>query len=334
MADNVTTSRLGQNNGAGDDRALFKEKALTDILNFFKLTTVIRNLITVKSIPDGKSASFPVVGTASAQYLNAGESLDGEKIKHTERTIEIDGLLVAHAFIFDLDKAMAHYDSKSHYNKQIGMSLAKSWEEDALRTLVQCAAIKNAADLAAAGIKAFDDQKYNTPVTIASGDVLNGLKLYQAVVDAGTQWYQNENIGEAVVLLQPAQYAAFLVNPATTGTTYVDDPASQSGKVPMVNGMKVYKSPYIPKGPVAASASIKAKYAKDYTGTLGVVFSEGAIAALELMTMSNELSREHRNKADLMSADMAVGFGILNPASAVLIAVTGSPVTDLYELVP
>ena len=334
MSDNVTISRLGQNNGAGDDRALFKEKALTDILNFFKLTTVIRNLITVKSIPDGKSASFPVVGTASAQYLTAGESLDGEKIKHTERTIEIDGLLVAHAFIFDLDKAMAHYDSKAHYNKQIGMSLAKSWEEDALRTLVQCAAIKNSADLAAAGIKAFDDQKYNTPVTIASGDVLNGLKLYQAVVDAGTQWYQNENIGEAVVLLQPAQYAAFLVNPATTGTTYVDDPASQSGKVPMVNGMKVYKSPYIPKGVVTASDSVKAKYAKNYTGTLGVVFSEGAIAALELMTMSNELSREHRNKADLMSADMAVGFGILNPASAVLIAVTGSPVTDLYDLVP
>lgn len=330
MAVDITPSRTGQNNATGDSRALFKEKAMTDILEFFKTTLTISEHITHKSIENGKSASFPVIGTASAQYLAAGDSLNGEAIKHTERIIAIDDLLVAHAFIFDLDAAMEHYNSEAAYMVQIKESLKRSWEQDAYRTLVQAAAIKNATDLAAAGLKAFDEQKYNTPVTVAAADVKKGMVIYQAVLDAYDQWFANENIGEPAVVLQPAQYSALLANPATTGTTFVDDPASQSGKVPLVAGMKVYRTPYLPKAAVTASVSIKAKYAGDYTGTLGVVFSKGAIGVLSLKEIQVELSREHRNKADLMSADMAIGFGILNPACAVLIAVNSSAVLTFF----
>ena len=331
MNDNIIISRLGQNNATGDDRALFKEKSLTDILEFFKLNTMIRNLITVKTIESGKSASFPVVGTATAEYLTPGDPLDGRKIKHTERVISIDDLLVSEAYIFDLDKAMAAYDSKAYYIKQLGEALARSWEKDAMRTLVQAASINNAAELSAAGMKPFDDQKYNETVLIATADKANGLKVYQAILAAYDIWFSQENVGEPVVILQPEQYSAILINPATTGTTFVDDENSRTGKVPMIAGMKVYRSPHLPKGVVVAGDSTKAKYAGNYTGTLGVVFSEGAVASLELMSISNELSREHRYKADLMSADMAVGFGVLNPACAVLIAETGTPVLSFYN---
>ena len=329
----VVPSRLGQNNQSGDTRALFQNKALTDIIEMFKLTSLGSNLITKKTIDSGKSASFPVVGTASAEYLPAGDSLDGKKINHSERIIQIDDLMVAHAYIFDLDKAMAHYDSKAHYIKQLGMSLAKRYEEDLFRTLVQAASIRTSIQMTNAGLTAFTDQKFNTVELIATADKNKGLSVYQAIVNAGAQWYSNENIGEPVVVLQPQQYSALLVNPASTGTTWADDSASQSGKVPMINGYKVYQTPYLTKGVVTAGGSIKAKYAGNYTGTLGVLFSPEAVAVLELIGISNEMSREHVVKSDLMSADMAVGFGVLNPAAAVLIAETGTPVVTFFPLV-
>ena len=325
----VVPSRLGQANGVGADRALFENKALTDIIAMFKVTSLASQLVTKKTIDSGKSASFPVIGIAPAEYLVQGDSLDGKKIKHSSRTIVIDDLMVAHAYIFDLDEAMANYDSKATYVKQIAMSLVKRYEEDLFRTIVKTAAITSTLQATAAGLDAFDDQKFNAPVLVTTVNKTNGVFIYQAILAAKTSWFANENIGDPVVVLQPEIYSTLLVNPASTGTTWVDDEASQSGKVPMVAGMKVYQTPYLPKGVVTAGLNTKAKYAGNFTGTLGVVFSPEAVAALELLGIKNEMSREHVVKSDLMSADMAVGFGTLNPAAAVLIAETATAILTI-----
>ena len=48
----------GKNNGAsGTARELFQEKAATDVLKYFKVTNVVRPLVTNDSIESGKSKS-------------------------------------------------------------------------------------------------------------------------------------------------------------------------------------------------------------------------------------------------------------------------------------
>ncbi|WPJ49227.1 major capsid protein [Klebsiella phage RCIP0016] len=60
-----------------------------------------------RQISSGKSAQFPVIGRTKAAYLQPGESLDDKRkdIKHTEKTINIDGLLTADVLIYDIELA-------------------------------------------------------------------------------------------------------------------------------------------------------------------------------------------------------------------------------------
>ena len=63
----MVVSRLGQAAGAGDSNALFLKQFAGEILTAFQRANVMMPLHTVRSIQSGKSAQFPVTGTASAR---------------------------------------------------------------------------------------------------------------------------------------------------------------------------------------------------------------------------------------------------------------------------
>ena len=65
MAD-TTPSRLGQINASGDVKAIFLKKFAGEVLTTFEETNVMKPLHTIRTINNGKSAQFPVTGTATA----------------------------------------------------------------------------------------------------------------------------------------------------------------------------------------------------------------------------------------------------------------------------
>jgi hypothetical protein len=62
---NATVSRLGQANLTGATDALFLKKFAGEILTMFEQTTVMLDKHLVKTIENGKSASFPLTGTVT-----------------------------------------------------------------------------------------------------------------------------------------------------------------------------------------------------------------------------------------------------------------------------
>lgn len=317
MAIESNQSRSGQNNATGDDRALFEKKMQTDVLRFFQSTNIAKELVTVKVIANGKSAAFPVVGNASANYHEVGVELDGTKIKATEREITIDKVLEAHAYEPDIDEAMVHYDANSAYNESIGRALGKKYDQDLFRMIAKAAFIENATDATAAGLLDFDDDLYTTITSFATaGDEIKGDKVYAKIVEMITQWVEKDIVGEPVIVLQPASYYALLNNPSQTGMTWANDEASQSGKVPMVLGKKVLTSPHIPQANDSANTAVLAKYRANFTNLVGLMFSKEAVGALELMSLQLRSDYVPTRLSTLIVGKMLVGFGILNHSAA------------------
>ena len=135
---NATVSRLGlvNNSGTGYD-ALFLKVFSGEVLTAFSENNVFNDsLHTVRTISSGKSAQFPVTGTATAAYHTAGTPLVGaNQILANEKIISIDDLLIAQSFVQQLDELKNHYDVRSIYATELGKALAKRYDQNVAKTI-------------------------------------------------------------------------------------------------------------------------------------------------------------------------------------------------------
>ncbi|ANS05508.1 capsid protein [uncultured phage_Deep1-GF2-KM23-C739] len=109
---NAVVSQLGQVNAANDANALFLKVFSGEVLATFMRENKMLGMTSTRSISSGKSATFPVIGTTSAAYHTVGNEIVGTQVKHNEKVISIDDLLLSSAFLSNLDEAKNHYDVK------------------------------------------------------------------------------------------------------------------------------------------------------------------------------------------------------------------------------
>jgi hypothetical protein len=164
-----SVSRLGQANQAGDADALFLKVFSGEIITTFEKNNVMMPLHRVRTIQNGKSATFPTTGVASAGYHTPGESVLQQgttgtslfaatasagspttsfespnsvtakylsKFNHNEKVVFIDDVLLSSVFVADIDEMKNHYDVRSVYSTEIGRALAYAADKNLLRTVV------------------------------------------------------------------------------------------------------------------------------------------------------------------------------------------------------
>ena len=93
-------------------------------------------MTSVRSISSGKSATFPVIGTTSASYHTVGNEITGTQVKHNEKIINIDDLLLSSAFLSNLEEAKNHYDVRSVYSSEMGRALANKVDQNLIQLAV------------------------------------------------------------------------------------------------------------------------------------------------------------------------------------------------------
>ena len=123
---------MGQLNGAGVAQVQFLKVFAGEVLTTFDETNLMKPLHMTRTISSGKSATFPVVGTAAAEYHVPGAEIPGVAQKHAEQVVIIDGLLISHVFISNLDEAMNHYDVRGPYAHNLGQALANRFDRNCL----------------------------------------------------------------------------------------------------------------------------------------------------------------------------------------------------------
>lgn len=338
-----TVSRLGQVNAANDVDALFLKVFSGEILQVFEENNIMMPLTQQRNISSGKTAQFPVVGTAQAKYHTPGESVlvteDSSaskylsQVKHAERTISIDGVLLSTAFIADIDEAKNHYDVRAAYTTQIGRELAYHADRALIRTVIAGAR----ADKDRFG--GTDAQFLGAAIDTTQTGTGDTNQVYDAddTIEAITQIAQKmdeKNVpaeGRYCVLNPSVYYTLVKSGNAAINSDFGGMGSIATGEVTQVSGIRMLKSNHIPNGTDAGTSIFKNSLINndvyddhDGTGTVGagysataayntvgVAFQSEAVGTVKLMDLAVESEYQMDRLGTLMLAKYAMGHGIL-----------------------
>ena len=337
---NITPSRLGQSMGAGDTDALFLKVFGNEVLAAFEEANVMKELHTIRTISSGKSAQFPVLGTATAKYHTPGQDVFDAgnsyttAIKHRERVINIDDVLIAATSIANIDELKNHYDVRATYSSELGRALAKRFDLATLRTLA--AAAETDADS-----RANPDAAQGTRLDLGTGSLPANLSTAANIIQpfrVMAQTLDEKHVpsdGRFAILTPELYYLLTGSDNIAINRDFGGSGAVASGSIPQLLGIKIYSSPHIADIAVndVAGDDVNAKNnpfddaegssdAKGYldAGLDVLQFLGGhtsAIGTVKLMDLAVESEYSMQKQSTLMLAKYAMGHGILRPDAAV-----------------
>lgn len=312
---NTTVSRLGQSNGSGDADALFLKLFAGEVIVEFDRATVFKDRHTVRQIANGKSAQFPFIGRASAAYHTPGNFIDAGTIKHAEKVITIDDLLVASTFVANIDEAMNHYDVRQPYSQELGRILAQTFDINVARCMVKAA--RTASPITGRpGGSVIDHQSMVTDAATLEAAIFAAAQVLD-------EKYVPEN--ERFGFFKPAQFYLLAQREKLINSFYGGKGSIAEGKLETVAGIELVKTNNVPSTNVSTGPS---KYQGNFTNTVAVIGNKRAAATVKLMDLAMESEYEIRRQGTFMVAKYAVGHDILQPDCAVELAYNGSD-TDL-----
>jgi hypothetical protein len=328
---NATVSRLGLVNNTGTDfDALFLKVFSGEVLTAFARNNIFNEALhSVRTITSGKSAQFPVTGTATAAYHTPGTPLVGaNQILANEKIISIDDLLISQAFVSNLDELKNHYDVRATYADELGKALAKKYDENVAKVIANASRASTTLTGGSGGlVSAFANGTSKTTSAQITGDDIAG-----AIYDIA-QAFDERDIPptDRFCVLPPAEY--YKLAESATRTVDVDfNPGGNgsfaSGRIQQVAGIPVMMSNNVPQSNVGSNPSgANNTYSGDDSKTIGLVFHKSAVGTVKLMDMTTEISGSDYGimyQGTLMVAKYALGHGILRPECAATIKLAAS----------
>ena len=330
---NTTASRLGQINAAGDVDALFLKVFSGEILTTFEEMNVMKGLHTIRTIANGKSAQFPVTGIATAKYHTAGENIADagnsylSTVKHAEKVITIDDVLLASTFIANIDELKNHYDVRSIYAKELGKALAKRFDVATMKTLVAAARSTSVITGGKDGI------------AIDGGEAIDfsAAVIQEKLFEAAQKLDENDipNDGQRYAILKPADYYKLVQSDENViNRDFGGRGDVATGALPMVAGLRIFKSNHLADvatdlsgdGTGDGSASVNndvfggGSAGAGYNGDLSKTFIIGghpsAIGTVKLLDLATESDYKLELQGTLFVAKYAMGHGVLRPEAS------------------
>ena len=313
---NYNPSIIGQAAGAGDQNALFLKLFSGEVITAFERANTALDRTMVRTISQGKSATFPVFGKASAAYHQAGTELTGSSIVGNERVITIQDLLVSHVFIASIEEAKSSWEVRSIYAKELGNALATQMDKHIYQVLVN-ASRAGAASPQSAGQQVTSANFLTSGATAASAIYEAARKLDEADVPAEDRY----------VAVSPQVYYN-MVGDTTAAVINRDfnngnNGSYSDGKVLRIAGIEVVKTNNLPAGTISSGTGIGSVVGSTgslggtYTNTVGVVWQKSAAGSLKLLDLSSEMEYSARHQGTLLVAKYAAGHGILRPEASI-----------------
>lgn len=326
--------QLGLDQGKGvsstDKTGMFLKVFAGEVLTAFTRTTKTMTRHIVRTISSGKAAQFPVLGRTSAAYLYTGESLDDKRkgIKHTEKTIAIDGLLTTDVVIYDIEDAMNHYDVRAEYTKQLGEALAIAADGAVLGEMVK---LCNLPDNANENITGLGKPTVLTIAQIAD-QAAKGKELIKSLTKARAALTNNQvPASDRYFYTTPDNYSAILAALMPNEANYAALIDPETGNIKNVMGFEVIEVPHLVIGgagdnrvddgevPTNQRHSIPETTGGDIkvakSNLEGIIQHRTAVGTVKLKDLSLERARRAEYQGDEIIARYAMGHGGLRPES-------------------
>lgn len=297
----------GAVNNAGDNLALFLKMMDGEVLTVFKNKTMFDTLQRVRAIPSGKSAGFNATGRLSARYVVPGVTQTGQTMNHNEIIINVDGELLADAFVASIDEAMAHWDVRAPITDAMGDALAQAYDQNVARNIVRAARATNVVTGEAGGTSI-------TAATVHTDATVLAASLYGAA-----QALDEKNIGSEnrVAAFKPAQYYLAVQKNDLINKDWDGRGSFADGTIQSIAGIKLMKTNNLPQANDTANTNIPATYRADYSAVKGIVWTPEAVGTVKLLDLKSEAEYQIRQRGYYMVSSYAMGHGVLRPPCAV-----------------
>ena len=249
----LTTSltRPGQANSAGDARALYLKLFSGEMFKGFEYNAIARDLVTKRTLTNGKSMQFIYTGRTTAEYHTPGNAILGNTDGAppvAEKTVTVDDLLISSAFVYDLDETLAHYDLRSEISRKIGYALAEKYDRLIFRAVTRGA--RAASPITKTNFVEPGGTQVRVGTTTNASDAYSATALVSAFYDAAAAMDEKGVSQEGRVgILNPRQYYALIQEVGNNGLINRDEQgtARQKGQgIVEIAGIKIFKSMNIP----------------------------------------------------------------------------------------
>lgn len=300
----MTSSRLGQVNQAGAVDALFLDIYGGEVLTAFRKNQTFMERHSVRTIANGKSASFPRTGKASAAYHVVGEQILGEKMNHGETVITVDDLLISSKFIANVDEAKNHFDVRSIYTAESGEALAQQYDKHVATVGLNAARSANPITGLAGGT-IIESANYKT----------NGATLATGIFDMA-QAFDEKDISsmERACFVKPAQYYMLAQTTSVINKDWGGEGSYAAGSIIRIADIEIVKTNNLPT--TAQTGGFKAIYDGNFSTTAALIMNKAAVGTVKLMDLAVESEYKIEYQGHLMVAKYLMGHGVLRPECA------------------
>jgi hypothetical protein len=249
----------GANNAADTTTAARRDLYLKlfsgEMFKGFQRNTIARDLITKRTLKNGRSLQFIFTGRTASEFHVPGRSILGNDEKApsvAEVTIECDDLLISSAFVYELDEVLSHYDLRGEISRKIGYALAENYDRRIFR------AVSNAARLPhpVTGASNNAEEPGGTQIRVgsagtpATSEAWDAASIVNAFYDAAAALDEKGVGGDGrVAVISPRQYYELIQNQSTNALINRDEQGDslQTGNgIISIAGIKIYKSMNIP----------------------------------------------------------------------------------------
>jgi hypothetical protein len=256
-----------------------------EVVTAFEKHTIMLDKHNVRTIKNGKSAQFPVIGRMpDAEYHTPGAEILGQDILHGERDISIDRLLISHIFIDNLDEVMTHFD--------VGAA-------------------------ASATVSTLDGGLQTTDTGFDSGTAATKWTAWEDAIFETAENFDNKFVPkERFLVLKPAYYNFLVRYVQSNGFSainrdYNGEGSYADGKIMRIAGIDLIGTPMLP----VANYGSETFHAVNNTYLRGIAFGKDAVATVKLLDLAIESEYDIRRQGTLMVAKYAMGHGYLRPES-------------------
>ena len=317
----ATPVSVGRVNASGSEDALFLKVFAGEVLTSFERASVTAGAEMVRSISNGKSATFPVMGRVAAAYHTAGAEITGSDVNHNEKVITINDLLLSSVFLSNIEEAKNHWDVRSAYSTEIGRALAFQKDKHILQTIGQAAQ-------AATNVTGGDAGTVLTNTGIASATAATAANamidsLFDAASNLDSHYVPKEG-RKCFLRLEEYYKLANATNAVNVDFSGGANGGVAEGKVIKVAGIELIPTPHFVSSNVnsgvdqgSATAGGSNPQAVDLSNYVALVCHPSAAGTVKLMDLSTEMEYDIRRQGTLMVAKYAMGHGVLRPEAAI-----------------
>lgn len=314
MPDLFNPNRIGSNNAGVDKEELFLKVWSGEVMSAFEQASVTLSRHRIKNISSGKSAQFILTGRIGAEYFVPGSELTGLDSPVSERTINLDGVLLSHHGLWDYDEAVAHYDTRGPVTAEMGNALAQQWDKNNFQEMVLGARSSAIVSDGNGGSQILNDA-FKVGAGGAADSAEMAVELALGIFEAQRTLAEKDVPQDTVyAYIRPYHYYTLFQN-----KDLIDKQLNVgvNGGLDTAKLLKIANADVVMSNNVPSTNIAGGKHDVDASKTIGVIATPDAVGTVRLMDISTEAQWLIERQIHLMVSKMATGHGFLRPDCAV-----------------